>query len=205
MQTLKDDIRQQIIVVARTEFIAKGFKGASMRSIAKKSEVTLSNIYNYFRNKDEIFYEVLKPLLKALDKLLEEHNNEDYLTVDVFTIRTLQYRMIDDFLMSILKNYRHELKLLLFNASGSSLENFRDAFIDKQTETGMTYLALMKKKYPDINANISTFFIHNVCSWWLTVIQEIVSHEELTEKDVQTFLYEYISFSTAGWKKLMNV
>ena len=55
MQIQKDNIRKKILEVARSEFIAKGFKDTSMRTIAKKGEVNLSNIYNYFSNKDEIF------------------------------------------------------------------------------------------------------------------------------------------------------
>ena len=52
MQKLKNDIRKQVIIQAKKKFIAKGFKDASMRTIAKNAEVGLSNIYNYFKNKD---------------------------------------------------------------------------------------------------------------------------------------------------------
>ncbi|MFA6871618.1 MAG: TetR/AcrR family transcriptional regulator [Bacteroidaceae bacterium] len=38
-----------------------------MRNIAKNTGVGLSNIYNYFKNKNEILEEVLKPLLQALE------------------------------------------------------------------------------------------------------------------------------------------
>lgn len=120
-------MRNNILQAASREFLAKGFKDASMRSISKQSGVTLSNIYNYFRNKDEIYCAVLKPLLLAFDKLLKKHNGADYLTSNVFTMKSYQQKMIDEF-MDILKPYRAELNLLLFQSSGSSFENFRDTF-----------------------------------------------------------------------------
>lgn len=67
------------------------------------------------------------------------------------------------------------------------------------------YFKLMKLKYPSINDNISHFFVHTASSWWITIMSEIVSHDELTEKDIKHFVEDYIAFGTAGWKSLMNI
>ena len=67
MQTLKDDIRRSILMVARKEFAEKGFAKASMRHIASVVGVRAGNIYNYFASKDELFRTILSP---AIDKLL---------------------------------------------------------------------------------------------------------------------------------------
>ena len=203
MQTLKTDIRQTILHAARREFLTNGFKNASMRNISKNAEVTLSNIYNYFRNKDEIFCEVLKPLLNAFNEMLENHNTEDYITLDVFTMKSYQREMIEGF-MKIFRNYRAELKMLFFQVAGSSLENFRDEFTDRQTLTGLEYMQLMKQKYPHVNNDVSRFFIHIMGSWWLTAFGEIVSHEELTDAEIEQFVSEYAAFGTAGWKEVMK-
>lgn len=132
MQIKKENIRQNILKIARREFIKKGFKKTSMRVIASKSEVGLSNIYNYFSSKDEIFVTTIKPLLSALEKLTETHNTPNRLTTDWFTIETYQQIMLNDFL-EIINNYRSELKLLFFGASGSSLENYTDILVDQNT------------------------------------------------------------------------
>lgn len=204
MQVQKENIRKAILNIARDEFIKQGFKNASMRTISTKSEVGLSNIYNYFKNKDEIFCQVLSPLLKAFDNISRDHNNTDYITTDVFTMQVYQERMINDF-MVLIKNFKEELRLLLFCASGSSLEDFRDSFTNKHTESGVKYMELMKQKYPNINDDISVFFIHTISSWWLTILGEIISHEELKENDTKKFLSEFIAFGTAGWKKILKI
>lgn len=203
MQTKKDNIRKNVLKIAREEFFNKGFKDASMRTIAKKAGVGLSNIYNYFQNKDEIFLEVLSPLMKALEKMMIEHNSSDNLTLDIFYSEEYFVRQTKQF-VDLIVTFKDELKLLLFQSYGSSLENFRDKYTDLHTEIGLEYIQKMKEKYPHVNANISDFFIHTMSSWWLSIIGEIVSHN-LTTKEIEKFISEYIAFGTAGWKKIMKV
>ena len=52
MQIPKDNIRNNILKAAENIFLEKGYSKTSMREIAAKSNVVLSNIYNYFKNKD---------------------------------------------------------------------------------------------------------------------------------------------------------
>lgn len=200
----KDDIHHRILQAARGEFLQKGFKDTSMRTISRLSGVTLSNIYNYFRDKDEIFRTVLTPLLNAFEQLFAEHNSDDYMSKEFFSMDSHQKKLIDDF-MVIPTNYRTELKILLFNSAGSSLENFRDTFVDKYTQESLRYMKLMKERYPHIKADFSHFFLHSMCSLWLTVMGEIVTHDELTDADIKQFITEYITFGTAGWKALMKI
>ena len=202
MQKLKKDIRRQVIIQAKNEFTAKGFKGASMRTIAKNAKVGLSNIYNYFKNKDEIFKEVVSPVLAALEKRMEDHNNKQYITTDVFTSEQYLSEMINYF-VDLVKHYKTELKLLLLQSHGSELENFKEEYIDRSTETGIEYIKRMKEKYPEINGELSKFFIHTMSSWWISIISELVSHD-LSDKEMESFVSEFIIFGTAGWKKIMN-
>lgn len=204
MQTKKQDIRKLILEVAISEFLEKGFKDASMRAIAKKSDVGLSNIYNYFKNKDEIYLEVLSPLLNTFNKLLVGHNDNEYINLEIFKSEQYMQKQVAMF-MNIIVQFRKELKLLLFQSYGSSLENFRDEFTDKHTDLGLKYIQKMKEKYPHINSNISNFFIHTMSSWWLSVMGEIVTHNELSNQDIEMFITEYMAFGTAGWEKIMRV
>ena len=96
--------------------------------LMSQSGVTLSNIYNYFRDKDEIFRAVLTPLLNAFEQLFAEHNSDDYMSKEFFSMDSHQKKLIDDF-MVIPTNYRTELKILLFNsATACSGEKISVAF-----------------------------------------------------------------------------
>lgn len=203
MQIQKDDIRKNILKTARKEFLENGFKDTSMRSIAQKTGVGLSNIYNYFRNKDEIFREVLTGLLNAMDRVIEEHNSPEHISVDIFSSNEYMHSQINMF-VELIANYKEDFELLLFKSAGSSLENYRHDFTDKHTETGKEYIRMMKEKYPSINADISDFFIHTMSSWWFSIITELVMHD-LSHNKLEKFISEYMEYGTAGWKKIMRI
>ncbi len=203
MQVQKIDIRKTILDVARDEFMEKGYKDVSMRAISQKAEVGLSNIYNYFKNKDQIFREVLSGLLAAIDNVMAEHNMEEHVSLEIFTSEEYIKHQINLF-VDLAENFKDEFKLLLFNAAGSSLENFRDEITDRHTKTGLEYITLMKEKFPEINANISNFFIHTMSSWWISVMGELVTHD-LSHEELERFLCEFMEYTTAGWKKVMRV
>lgn len=50
MQIKKDDIRDNILAAAEKEFLKRGFKNSSMRTIAAKSHTTLGNLLSIIEN-----------------------------------------------------------------------------------------------------------------------------------------------------------
>ncbi len=204
MQVQKKDIRDKILTTARKEFLEKGYRKTSMRTIAKKSEVTLSNIYNYFKNKDEILEVILKPVLSALDEKFSLHNEPANISTQWFEIKKVTELKEFKEQMNFLIKYNKELNLLFHKCAGSKYENIKDEIIDRYTVTTKEYLELMKEKYPQVNKDISDFFIHVTAAWWIQVLSEIVSHMP-SEEDILKFGKEYLTFGAAGWQRLMNL
>ncbi len=60
MSYSSEQTRQRIIESAKQEFLEKGFSGASQRSIATSAKVTTGALYNYYKNKEELFATVVK-------------------------------------------------------------------------------------------------------------------------------------------------
>ncbi len=73
MQVKKEDLKENIIKAAEGEFLKKGYKAASMRTIAKKANTTLGNIYNYFESKEELLDAIVGDLPYRIKILLEDH------------------------------------------------------------------------------------------------------------------------------------
>lgn len=67
-QILKNDVKERIVEAAKEEFLEKGFKNASMRSIALKSKMTVGNLYRYFTSKEDINIQIIAPVLSALSQ-----------------------------------------------------------------------------------------------------------------------------------------
>lgn len=53
---------------------------------------------------------------------------------------------------------------------------------------GIEYMEGMKKLYPDLHTDISLFFMHFTCSWWVNMMKEVVQHEELSVKKLNVLL-----------------
>lgn len=203
MQTLKTDIKQRILQVAHREFINNGVQRTCIRNVAHKAGVTVGNLYHYFDSKDTLFRAVLQPLLTALDRYILSHNNEEFLSLEVFDLQQHQINHVMT-MLTLVKQFRPELRLLLFNAEGTSLEGYKNKIIDHQMQVGVEYLRLMKERYPHINIDISPFLIHLTSSAWTTLFCELVEHEEYSEEEVKQALMQYVCFGTAGWKELMK-
>ena len=202
MQTKKEAIKNKILESAKKEFFEKGFKEASMRCIAKQAGVSTSNIYNYYTDKNTLFDDVLKPLIHKFSQMEQEHNDPKYIDLDVFESKKYKDRHIALYI-ELITSYREELKLLLFHSYGSKYQNFREDFTDKQTIMGREYLEILKKKYPQLNINISDFFMHTFSSWILAAIGELVFHN-ISDSSLKEILDNYFTFSIGGWKKLIQ-
>ena len=104
-----------------------------MREIAELSSVGVGNIYNYFTSKDELFREVVRPVLCALEAMLQEHHG--IRGEDIMMMRSEKYlkSCIDEY-VSLIDKHRSLMEILLFRAQGSSLERFRENYTDRSTE-----------------------------------------------------------------------
>ena len=203
-QRAGDRMREKILQVARAEFLEYGFRDASLRRIAVKTSISVSNIYNHYKSKDDLFRAVLHPLLESFTEMLREHNSEKSMELYVEQTEEFQRAMIKEFLALMLR-FRTELKLLLLGSGGSSLEGFKEEIIQQQSEVGVEYIHKLRTKYPKANRAISPLFIRICSHWWLIFMLELVANESLTKEDIEKALSEYVCFGTAGWKSLMGV
>lgn len=134
MQIKKDEIRETILVISKKEFLKRGFKNSSMRTIASKSHTTLGNLYNYFENKEAILDEIIDDTPDKIFQILKEH--EDAMS----TIRISKVEMEDNF-STLVDQYMSvyfpldvllsdSLLILMEGCEGTKYESYRQVFID---------------------------------------------------------------------------
>ena len=69
MQYTKESVRAKILEAAEAEFDEQGYAGASMRSIVRRAETSLGNIYRYYPNKEALFLSIVAPVVdKCIDQ-----------------------------------------------------------------------------------------------------------------------------------------
>ena len=203
MQVLKEDIRGRILTIAREQFERKGYSKTSMREIAELSDVGVGNIYNYFTNKDELFREVVRPVLCALEAMLQEHHGTR--GEDIMTMRSEKYlkSCIDEY-VSLINTHCELLEILLFRAQGSSLEHFRENYTGRSTELVKAWFADMQRKHPEIHTAVSDFIIHLHTVWMFTLFEELLMHA-VSRQEMETILHDYILFEIQGWRAIIKI
>lgn len=206
MQVKKDYTQVRIVEVSKGVFLQKGYVKTSMRDIAKRAGVGLSNIYNYFKSKDELFRQIVSPLILELERMMHEHhnvNNQDRFVRnatgdgdDMLGENVKEY-------MLLINNHRDELKLLLYQSQGSSLENYIDTYTEQCTEMVIEFMTEFKRKYPDYGAIHTPFTYHVHMVWMFSFISEVIKHD-LPADEIKHAIEDYITFEFSGWRALMN-
>ena len=131
MQVKKDSVQKAILEAAENEFLAHGFEKSSMRRMALAANTGMSNFYNYFRSKEDLFAYIVEERSKSISTLFDRLLAEDCGTAfrGITDYRQLLYnlrRWASRF--DIL--YNRETLLLLTSASGTLFEPTRRQIID---------------------------------------------------------------------------
>lgn len=193
MQYAKDEIRQRIIEVAKQEFLENGFEKASIRTITAKAKTSKSNIYNYFKDKDHLFYSILEPTLAKIQQGLEMAKSFNVPKgVDAYTQDS--QRIVVGAIMGFVFENITDFKLLLFQAQGSSLDNFKDKITEIFTDLLYEWVESIR---PD--KGISRFFVRCVANFIIGGIEQTIKYG-ITKEQVSMGQHEFISFLYHGWK-----
>ncbi len=206
MQIKKEYTREQIVETAKKVFLKKGYSKTSMRDIAKGCGIGVSNIYNYFKSKDELFRHIVMPLMTEMGKMMHEHhdvNDQDqFLRYARGESDSMTAEHVKTY-MKLLNNYRDELKLVLYQAQGSSLENYIDEYTEECTHLILSFMDDVKRKYPDFSEIHTTFTYHIHMVWMFSFISEVIKHQ-LKHDEIKSAIEDYIEFEFNGWRALMN-
>ncbi|MFC1743695.1 TetR/AcrR family transcriptional regulator [Candidatus Riflebacteria bacterium] len=205
VQTKKPRIRQKILTAARKEFLKKGFNGTSMRLIAKRSRCTLSNIYNYFHNKDEIYCELVGPVvgkIKWLFDLARKFAPRAGRSIPTVKDKIAGMPMVCDFI----EENRDCLKLLFLYSEGSSYASFRDELIYKYShETFPIILEIFKASHPKKKLHEPCLlFLMNFISFQINSFLKILKYNPEREEMLR-FLEEMKIFSYSGFRALLGI
>ena len=159
--------------------------------------------YNYFTSKDELFREVVRPVLCALEAMLQEHHG--IRGEDIMMMRSEKYlkSCIDEY-VSLIDKHRSLMEILLFRAQGSSLERFRENYTDRSTELVKAWFASMQRKHPEINTAVSDFIIHMHTVWMFTMFEELLMHS-VPRQEMEAILHDYILFEIQGWRAIIKI
>lgn len=192
----KDEIRQRLIEAAREEFQKNGFEKASIRTITAKAKTSKSNLYNYFKDKNHLFHSVLEPTVIKIRKGLE--SAKQYNTpknTDEYTQES-QSNVMGTIVKFVAENLT-DVKLLLFKAQGSMIENFKYEVLEVFTDNMCNWVKSFKS-----GDKISRLFVRSICSYYLSVIEQMILYGRWEE--LPRLQHEISSFVYNGWRGVLK-
>lgn len=148
------DARDRIISCAISEFLEKGFAGASLRSIAAAAHVTTGAIYGYFSGKEALFDAIVEPAGNELfARYMAAQKGFYALPVEDQSFARMQNfeaEIIHDLLDFVYDN--HDSFVLIFSQStGTPWEHYLDKFIDVEVESTFRYMREMRERGHAVN------------------------------------------------------
>lgn len=126
MQYLKEEIKSEIMRTALKEFELNGFEKASMKNIANNAGVAIGNIYRYFKNKEELFNEVIEPAHKKISDLVFNRFQDNNLNINI----KFNPSDIVESLMKVHINYSTELMIMMYKSEGTKYQNTKEELIN---------------------------------------------------------------------------
>lgn len=177
-QVKKKAIYNKILEVAQKNIETLGYDKVSMRKIAAECNISVSNLYNYFTNKEalldslvgEFYYQVLN--IEAADLSMPASSN--VLDFNQYLISMTKQ------LIKFMNRNQDILRILLSKVKGSKYENFRERLIDNYCSYELRSVAQITEKYQTLYLP-SEVLLKNLCYMYINLCEIYLLEEKQLE------------------------
>lgn len=193
MQILKEEVKKDIFEASKKLFLEFGFQNTSMKAIAEKANVSKSNLYNYFKGKEDIFYSLTDNTAHNIEKataFFVGHKFSESFGSEEFIV------MMSQNLCDLISNNRENFLLVMDHSKGTKYENLKKNIIYSAEVDFAEYL----KNHGDAeDLLIAHIIVFNLIEGFLEIARN------LTEKDkIYRNIYRLIEYHVKGTKMLIN-
>lgn len=131
VQYKKEDIKNKIDAAALSIFAKKGYENTAISDIAKTANVSIGNIYRYYKGKDDIFYSIVPEhfICEFKETLLKKvASAKDVLSGDIRN-SGLFLLMNEEFIEFMVSN-RERMMILFMGSRGTRYEPVKEEAIN---------------------------------------------------------------------------
>ncbi|MGG3467358.1 TetR/AcrR family transcriptional regulator [Neobacillus pocheonensis] len=150
------DRRKMIVEAATKSFSLFGYKATTMDQVAKLANVGKGTIYTFFKNKEELFEEIISSLVKEMIAEAEDVIQPDLpFTENVHRAlyRLLEFRSQHQLMIKLVQEEK-EMGTLAVSEKLQCVENEIIVYLKGKIETAMT-----KGAIPPTNTEITSFLL----------------------------------------------
>ena len=193
-----------IMLAAKTEFLEKGFRGASLRSIVKAANVTTGAFYGYYKSKEDLFEALVgKQAEKMMNTYIDAQNAFAGLPPEE---QQNNMSEISGNCMEEMLDYAYdnldEFKLILLCSEGTKYENYIHEMVEIEVDATHKFNETLRGLGIESKL-MNPQLEHMLVSGMFTAYFEMIIHE-MPRKAAHEYLKDLREFYTAGWKKIMG-
>ena len=196
--------QRKILEVGKKEFLAKGFKDASLRKIVADAGFTKGAFYGYYPDKAALFEALVS---EAADGLINRFKAAQDAHFDLIpTGKTTESRNLSTEYLRYFINYVYdsfdEFKLILCCSEGTKYANYIHDLVVLDVERTEKYYRILREK-EKIIGNVSHELHHMITSAYFTAVFETVVHD-MTREQAMGYIEELAVFFNSGWEGLLR-
>lgn len=198
------DTREKLIKCAKEEFLEKGYLKASLRSICKKAGVTTGALYFFFKDKEDLFGQIVEMPVKLLyDAMLEHYEYEKSMGENEIMRddKGEKDKEVAHIVIKYLYKYYDEFQLVLTKSQGSRYEKVVDEIIKITENHNKESADRIAKKYGKPPAD--DFFIHWFSRMQIDTFVNFISYHK-DEQTVLDHVDDIIEFMYGGWEAVFS-
>ncbi|ETT67544.1 MULTISPECIES: TetR/AcrR family transcriptional regulator [Paenibacillus] len=201
MQSKKEEVKQEIESAALKVFFRKGFSDAKMNDIADEIQISVGNIYTYFKNKKDLFYSVVPPsLVDYLKNVLVENIRIDNQTFFDDVNNEKKSAIVQE-QINILTQYSRQIVIIFEKNKGTVYSNAKNELIDLMIETKRPYIKDHYKRY-EIGTEENMILLKIIANNVINMILDLLKHE--MSADSRRRIFEALSLYWLHGLKSLN-
>ena len=184
MQFQKAEVKDRITKAAIDEFYTKGYPLASVRNITEKAQISTSNFYNYYKDKETLFNSLVEELYNALTVFMENCK-----------ILQLQntfpdfYMQIEQGFIELIKANKKALVIILDGSQKTKYEDYKEKLIGQMQQCCKHMIYHFPDNFPSKNFDMfNLYIVESLLVKGLLVIAKNCNTDECIEKSVKSLL-----------------
>lgn len=199
-----EGVYEKVLEYAKREFLEKGFKDASLRTIAQNAGTSTGSIYTRFTDKNGLFEALVLPAVENLKEWFDTEQEifdqapAEVKTGDVFEYTRDKYRTFIDCIYDDFDAF----KLLIHCAEGTAYADFIHHLVEMDVAYSIKYIESIGSDALS-SGRATPEFLHILSSAFYSGIFEVVIHD-MTKEDAWLHVNRLRRFFQGGWATILT-
>ena len=199
-----EGVYEAVLECAKKEFLEKGYKDASLRTIAQEAGTSTGSIYTRFGDKEGLFRAIVEPVAEEMKRMfLEIQENFHQLDDDVQQSEMGRYTSLHQMeLLDYIYDHFDEFRLLLDGAEGTQFACFLDELVDIEVDYTYKYMEVIGCE--SVKSGLVTEdFIHIIVTAYFNGMFEVVRHN-MSKADAVKYVKLLNRYHMPGFSTVFN-